>query len=175
MKTRSFAASCLCLALLIGGLTAQALLGSPASAHAALVSADPAQNAKLERMPTTISLEFNDEMNQPSQISVLGPDGEQIGRGKTEVNGTTVSRRVTDPGQAGIYRVDYRVVSTDGHPVSSSYKFRVTSGIPTSSKATSDPLSSEKQFRWFFVFFGALALVIVVLFVVARFRPTVDE
>lgn len=151
------------------------LLASPASAHAALVSADPALNAKLERMPMAVTLEFNDQMNQPSHISVLGPDGTKIGIGETKVDGTTVSRQVDDPGQAGIYRVDYRVVSEDGHPVTSSYKFTVTTGTPTESETTSEPLRSEKQFHWFFVFFGALALVVVALSVIARFRQKAED
>lgn len=163
------------IALALWAVAAGTLLASPASAHAALVSADPALNAKLDRMPGSINLEFSDEMNQPSQISVLGPDGKKIGRGETVVDGNVVSRQVADPGQAGIYRVDYRVVSADGHPVTSSYKFTVTTGTPASSKTTSEPLRSEKQFRWFFILFGALALVIVVLYVVARIRPTTDE
>lgn len=163
------------IALAAWVFAAPTLLASPASAHAALVSADPALNAKLERMPTTVTLNFSDPMNQPSKISVIGPDGNKIGIGDTKVDGTTVSQQVDDPGQSGIYRVDYRVVSADGHPVTSSYKFTVTAGTPAESEATSEPLRSEKQFHWFFVFFGALALVVVALSVIARFRQKAED
>lgn len=176
MKIRARAAACLSLAVVaVSMVVAQSLAASPAGAHAALVSADPALGASLDRLPASVSLEFSDEMNQPSQISVLGPDGKKIGRGETIVDGATVSRQIVDPGQAGTYRVDYRVVSADGHPVTSSYKFTVTSGVPASSKATSEPLREEKGLRWFVIALGGLALVIVVLYAVARFRPATDE
>ncbi len=153
----------------------QTLLAPPASAHAALVAATPDLNAKIKSLPATVELEFSDEMHQPSQISVLGPDGKKIGQGDTVVDANSVSRAMADPGQAGVYRVDYRVVSADGHPVTGSYKFTVTTGVPAESKATSEPLASEKEYGWFFVLFGGAVVVIVGLSVAARFRRGSDE
>ncbi len=163
------------LALAAPVFVAQALLAPPAGAHAALVAATPGLNAKVEALPAAVKLEFSDEMNQPSQISVIGPDGQKIGRGETTVDANTVVRSIADPGQSGIYRVDYRVVSADGHPVTGSYKFTVTTGVPTESKATSEPLASEKEYGWFFILFGGVVVVIVGLSVTARLRRGSDE
>ena len=63
--------------------------------------------------------------------------------GRIAVLAGRVSARLEDIGP-GRYRVDYRVVADDGHPVTGSYRFRVTAaptrhGRATAGTATSAP------------------------------------
>jgi methionine-rich copper-binding protein CopC len=106
--------------LLVGG-------APPASAHAALVRVVPADGAALDSAPSRVTLEFDEPMGSPATMVVTGPDGRAVQQGAAKVLGTTVSVpvRVT---ATGTYRVAFRVVSADGHPVSgqTSFGFRTT-------------------------------------------------
>lgn len=147
------------------------VLAAPATAHAALLSTDPDRGSQIPTLPGQIALTFSDQMNRPSTITVTAPDGSRIDEGDTTVDGQIVSRRVHDPDLAGLYRVDYRVISADGHPVTGSYKFSVTTGTPAHSEATSAPLTSERQWHWFFIGFGALVVVLALIVVYGLTRP----
>lgn len=109
----------------------------PAAAHARLVRAVPGDGSTLETAPSRVSLVFDEEMRPPSTIVVTGPAGVEVQRGPVAVadNTATVAVRLTAP---GTYRIAFRVVSADGHPVTgeTSFGFRTT---PTTSGAGATP------------------------------------
>ena len=130
-------------------LTVAALLGGagPASAHAGLVSSNPASRAELDAMPAEIRLTFNEDMNRPSYVTVTAPDGSVLAEGEGAVEGPEVVQSVDDPGQAGTYRVDYRVISADGHPVEGALEFDVTTG----EAVESGPVETVTSSTWWWV------------------------
>jgi len=99
----------------------------PAGAHAHLVRAVPADGSTVETAPSRVSLVFDEEMRPPSAIVVTGPDGHEVQHGTAAVadSTATVAVRLT---ATGTYRVAFRVVSADGHPVTgqTSFGFRAT-------------------------------------------------
>jgi copper resistance protein C len=119
------------LALLLGA--------APAFAHARLESSDPADGASLDTAPQRVSLTFSDPMTTDfTTITVVGPDGEHYEAGDIAASGTTVSAGVQPLGPAGRYEIGFRVVSEDGHPVTGSVAFTMTTaGSGTGSPATS--------------------------------------
>ncbi|MEU6716740.1 copper resistance protein CopC [Nonomuraea sp. NPDC046802] len=101
------------------------LLTSPgALAHDRLKSSSPADNAKVKRVET-IELEFTSNMRLPT-IVLDGPDGEPVPLDKPDVDGAKVSTRPVDDLQPGRYRIAWRVVSSDGHPIQGEITFTVT-------------------------------------------------
>ncbi|MEO8562353.1 MAG: copper resistance protein CopC [bacterium] len=96
-------------------------------AHASLVSSDPAAKSLLHTAPSRIRLVFSEEL-EPSlgRISLVGSDGvvmKLVAAGDPhDVNALVAP---VHPLTAGAYRVDWRVVSADGHPVEGSYVFTV--------------------------------------------------
>ncbi|WP_158879892.1 copper resistance CopC family protein [Amycolatopsis anabasis] len=107
-----------------------AVLGTatPALAHNVLVSSDPAKDAKLETGPSKITLTF-DAPVQPgdvNQVAVTGPGGTQWTEGPVQVSSNVVTAQVRPLGPAGEYTIGYRILSADGHPVSSELKFTLT-------------------------------------------------
>jgi copper resistance protein C len=130
-------------ALLIIGLAVTALAGAPlASAHAVRVSTDPADNAELTGSPPTVSATFNEALQpQFAAMTVVGPDGNLWTDGDPKIEGAVIRIGVRPLGPAGEYTVNYRVTSADGHPVSGSWSFRLTTagtGTPGPSAAASD-------------------------------------
>jgi copper resistance protein C len=108
------------------------LLGAgPAFAHTRLLSSDPADGASLDAGPQRVSLTFNESVSADfTQLTVVGPDGGRYETGAVSADGGTVSIGVQPLGPAGRYEVGYRVVSADGHPVTGSLAFTLTTAGP---------------------------------------------
>jgi hypothetical protein len=75
--------------------------------------------------PGTVSLETNEallDVEGGSVIQVQGPDGRYYGDGCAVVDGSVATTQ-TQLGEPGEYTVTWRVVSTDGHPISGTWAF----------------------------------------------------
>lgn len=122
------------------------LLGtSPALAHAALVETDPAGGATLERLPEVATATFSEPVGSSAYLVVTAPDGTDASAGVAEVVDNTVSVPLEDVGIRGDYRMSYRVVSADGHPIQGEIGFEVTSG-DTVDAADTTPAASQESF-----------------------------
>lgn len=108
------------------------LLGTGvAAAHTRLLGSDPADGASLDAGPARVSLEFNETMQAGfSTITVVGPDGTQFQSGEVTADGAVVGIGVSPLGLAGGYEIGYRVISEDGHPVTGSVAFTLTTDGP---------------------------------------------
>jgi copper resistance protein C len=116
------------LALLLGA--------TPALAHTRLQSSDPADGASLDTAPQHVALTFNEEMTPGfSTLTVVGPDGTHYETGEVGAEAGTVSVAVLPLGPAGQYKIGYRVVSADGHPVSGELSFTLTTHGPATTAA----------------------------------------
>ena len=79
----------------------------------------------VTEQPGTVSLETNDELLEVEDgavIQVHGPDGRFYSDGCTAVAGPSAETQVV-LGAPGEYTVAWKVVSTDGHPISGTWAF----------------------------------------------------
>lgn len=100
--------------------------GGPASAHAQLVSANPKAKSTVYVLPTQVKLMFSDDLidlDGGNQIQVTDPKGKRIDNGASNLLGNQLSIALKKATLLGRYSVTYRVLSEDGHPVSSTYTF----------------------------------------------------
>ncbi|HEY2062668.1 MAG TPA: copper resistance CopC family protein [Amycolatopsis sp.] len=114
------------------------LLPAPAaSAHSTLVSSVPAKDSAVATAPKQVSLVFNEPLDAGfNELVVLGPDGTSHWEdGKATVVDATISVPVKVLGPAGAYTIKYHVVSADGHPVSGSVAFTLTTAGPANAQA----------------------------------------
>jgi len=148
MPTHVSPARHVALPLLILLTAALALLGAgPASAHSALVSADPADGSTLRTAPTAVTLTFNEDVKgQFSKVIVTDPEGRQVAEAAT-VAGPVVSARLPAGLVDGRYRVVYSVVSADAHRIAGELHFTLATsgatGAPTSTTPTSSPATTS--------------------------------
>ncbi|QMW68094.1 copper resistance protein CopC [Mumia sp. ZJ1417] len=105
------------------------VLSSPtAVGHAVLVSTTPADGSTVAILPDEIVLTFNERVTTPAYVVAEAPDGTQVASGEARTDGKSV-RATTNPADiAGEYRISYRVVSADGHPIDGSVYVTVTEG-----------------------------------------------
>jgi methionine-rich copper-binding protein CopC len=114
-------------ALLAAMVSSATVTAQPASAHAARVSTDPADNAVLATGPDRVTATFNERLQTTfAAMTVVGPDGNVWSTGEPTVQGAVVGIGLRPLGPAGSYTVNYRVTSADGHVVSGSWSFRLT-------------------------------------------------
>lgn len=101
-----------------------------AHAHAALQQSTPAANAVVAS-PSQIDLVFNETLiPRASRLKLLMKHGSStmpVENFTTEIvnNGKTLRAKLPKPLAAGAYRVEYRAVGGDNHPMTGSFTFTV--------------------------------------------------
>lgn len=168
---------------------------SPASAHDELIGSDPAAGGTLDALPAQLTLTFSAEIADDEGASVV----EVTDAAGTSLTGGTPTVRdnvLTQPlagAASGAVKVLWKVVSSDGHPISGEYSFTVEGApaptetaapTPTETTAptpsaeptptvTSEPVSDEGSTALPWIIAGLLALALigaVVYLLVSRSR-----
>ncbi|MFT4120946.1 copper resistance CopC/CopD family protein [Bradyrhizobium sp.] len=108
-----------------------------ASAHAALVSVDPASGSILKSAPKAVELRFNEAVT-PGAVRLIDGAGRARADARVSVANETLSIAMPSDLPEGTAVVSYRVISQDGHPVAGSVIFSVGAPTATKPQATSD-------------------------------------
>lgn len=151
------------VALLFFSMTA-----SPALAHAGLVSSDPADGSVLTAVPANVTLEFNEDLLEDTvSVAIRDGDDQVVSTETASADGATVVVPWPVDLADGAYRLAYRVVSADGHPVTGEIGIVLnTAGDPT---VTAQPATSSSGLpTWLIGLLAVAVLATVGLFVLAR-------
>jgi len=123
------------------GLLAVLALPVAASAHATLVSSDPADGAVLTALPTTATLTFDEAVTPVrGEIQILSPSGRVVS-GAVTPDGANVRVASSASSERGTYTLTWRVISADSHPVGGAISFSL--GAP--SKPAAAPSHNPAQ------------------------------
>ena len=174
---------------------------SPAHAHDELLGSDPAANATIDALPGQLTLTFSAEIADDegaSVVQVTDAAGTALADGTPTVRDNLVTQALS--GEAsGAVTVLWKVVSSDGHPISGEFSFTVAgapaptpTAVPTETSApspsptaapsdtatptptvTSEPAASDGSSALPWVIAGVLALALiaaVVYLLVSRSR-----
>jgi putative copper export protein/methionine-rich copper-binding protein CopC len=123
--------------------------------HAMLISSDPKADATLTVAPTRVHLVFSEEIETAlGTITLIASDGREIKLAATS-DARNVNALVAPVGSLtnGAYRVAWRIVSSDGHPIDGSYVFTLAvpggqdahaedSAAPTTTAAAPPPAAA---------------------------------
>lgn len=131
--------------LLFVGLWITAFPGL-ASAHASVISSSPASGEHLDKPPASIQVQFNEPVERAFlSLTVLGPSGERVDLGDARLDETR-SDLLTAGLKAGLpdgaYTVNWKAVSSDGHPVSGTFTFLVGDAGANKAVPAIDPQAS---------------------------------
>lgn len=137
LRTRLLAALGLALGLAV------AAPASPALAHDELLASDPAADSTVTALPDELTLTFSGVLideDGVNAISVTDAAGTELAEGAPALDGTTATQALSGDSQGPI-TVRWRVVSSDGHPVSGEFSF--TAGDPAA--APTSPVGGEAE------------------------------
>ena len=114
-----------------------------ASAHADVVSTTPVDGAVLDSAPQSLTLSFNSTLlDGMVEVAVSNSDGELVSGIVAESEGTDAIVQWPADLPGDTYKVAYRIVSQDGHPVTGSLRF----SYPNPEAVTAEPeLTAEPE------------------------------
>ncbi len=117
--------------------------GGIAQAHSELVSSSPEDGQVLDAPPTEVTFTFNEDL-LPDFVNFVAtdPGGQVLELAVSGVNGPTATVAWPAEAPGGEWRVDYRVVSQDGHPVDGSITFSYAAESPSPTPTPSTPSPS---------------------------------
>lgn len=135
---------------LAGALLFTALGSGPAQAHDALQSTSPERDTTVTAAPDIVTLTLSEPPTDSkslnlSVITVTDSTGKTLSNGEVTVAGATISTNVT-PGSNGPYKVLWRTVSSDGHPIEGTFAFTVedpAAGAATGPAPTTAPVTAS--------------------------------
>ncbi len=136
----------------------------PSAKHATLVSSEPAANSHLASPPTRVRLVYSEPVEgKLAKVTIVPATGTPIvlhaGADPRDVH--AVIAPVDAPLGAGSYKVQWRVVSADGHPVDGTFSFTVgdttvsAAPAPVTPSPPTQPASPEEPEVWGPAAFGA--------------------
>lgn len=151
-RYRSVRPATVVVAVLAGMVLMLTGWAAPAAAHSELIGSDPAADTQLDAPPDQVRLTFSDEIEpQFAAVALTVGDG-AASETPARVQGADVIVHVpaaaTDDavtGQPVAWQVAYRVISADGHPISGTVAFTVTTPAqapPTEPGATATPTAA---------------------------------
>lgn len=146
-------------------LFASALLAiaGPAQAHTDLQTGRPSAGETVTRPLEAVELVFTGPLvSNQTTIDVTAPSGRTVTAGEPRAAALNVVQVLSPLTEAGRYRVAYRVVSIDGHPITGSYTFVVAKSATVASDeeepSSSSPVNPASA--------GAAAVVVIGLLAV---------
>ncbi|MDN6666052.1 MAG: copper resistance protein CopC [Brevibacterium sp.] len=110
-------------ALLVAALSVFAF--APASAHDQLISSNPEDGSTVDQQPEWIEMTFSGDIQEVGSEVKIVIDGENVSAGELTVDGKKLSVALPDNLKPGDYKVTWRVVSQDGHPISGDFDFTI--------------------------------------------------
>lgn len=164
----------LLIAIFLIGIAA---FSSPvATAHGEIVSTFPEQYSNATPIPTEVWIQFDGNLQTLdgqaiNTIEVVDSTGLTVSYGDPVIEGGKISTKLSGQSAAGVFTVNYRIVSEDGHPVEGNYTFNASPNFADSAPVTtSAPEKSSKLSIG-----GVVMIIFLAVFAVGIFLKRKNE
>lgn len=116
-----------------------------AAAHDELLDSSPGADEHLDVAPTHVTLSFSDDiLTIGPAVIVADTDGATWTAGDPTLDGSSVVVPLVDDVPDGAYEVRWRVVSSDGHPISGVIPFTVGDAAAVDPSASPEPTAAPE-------------------------------
>ena len=137
------------LLLCIAGLTV--FTSTLATAHVEIASSYPEQYANVNPIPTSVWIEFNDNLQNlegeiVNRIEVTDSTGLVVSYEDAIVEAGKITTKVSGQSAAGVFIVKYRVVGQDGHVIEGEYTFNASPDYAEAVPATTSVPQNSSNF-----------------------------
>jgi methionine-rich copper-binding protein CopC len=118
------------------------VIATPSAAgHASQTGSSPAAGAVLEAAPTSVEVTFDTPLMDVGAALVVRSEDGTVVSDAPEVDRTAIRVAVPPDAPPGTYAVAFRVVSQDGHPITSTFDYTVAGDAPAAT-APSTPAAT---------------------------------
>ena len=115
----------ICIAILM------MIVPSIVGAHAYMDRSAPSQESELDESPAGIWVEFTEPINTTvSQMRLENEAGEVVGAEQYSIDNLSITLRLDEPLEDGLYTVYWQVLSLDTHVTDGSYRFSLNEELP---------------------------------------------
>ncbi len=115
-------------------------------AHSHLGGSSPADGEVVTEPLTEITLEFDGHIEQGSFIGVTTTEGQAIELQEIIIEGDTLTGVVAQPLSNDGYRVNWNIISADGHPLEGEFSFTVDAEVQEIvEEETVEPTEKEEE------------------------------
>lgn len=137
------------------GLLAAAftLFGTPiASAHGQILASYPESYSNTTPIPTQVWIQFDGNLQSIegetiNSIEVIDSTGLAVNYGDPVIEGGKISTKISGQSAPGVFTVNYRIVSEDGHPVEDSYTFNASPNYAVTTEVIEEPQERNQLTR----------------------------
>jgi methionine-rich copper-binding protein CopC len=144
--TRMVRVGVVLIALMTGFVGVRSVL-----AHADYVSSDPPADGTVTTVPERVVIVFSQELKpEGNTIRVTDARGNQVDRGDTALDRTDPNRKTLvvslNPGLSdGLYTVNWKNASMDGHSETGRFRFQISTGTAAPAQL---PATSGSELPW---------------------------
>ncbi|MBG6217830.1 methionine-rich copper-binding protein CopC [Arthrobacter sp. CAN_A6] len=116
------------------------LTAAPASAHDELSGSNPPAGGAVDVLPATVELMFSQVPSGiGAEMQILDDSGTDWAEGAPQIVNASAQQAVRPGAPAGEYTVNWRVVSSDSHPIEGSFTFTAASGAAAAAPGAAEP------------------------------------
>ena len=133
------------LAVLLSAFVLVMVGRGSADAHTSLVSTSPEDGSTIATAPPSVALTFSEDL-ESGDVAVAAPDGTTLTTSEARLSVHTMTADLEPSDQRGRFTVSYRVVSSDGHPVTGQFTFTATEGRHVAHGAGHEDAPAEESF-----------------------------
>jgi methionine-rich copper-binding protein CopC len=157
------------------------VLSSPISfAHGEIVTTYPLRDSMSSPTPAQVWIEFDGELQLIdgeviNTLKVIDSTGLVVSAEDADIEGSKISTQISDQSVGGVFTVQYRIVSEDGHPVEGSYTFQASPGFEATEMIEPTTVATESDDRSEFSFGAIVMSVFLVVFAVRYFIKMRNE
>jgi len=157
------------------------VLSSPFSfAHGEIVTSYPLRDSMSSPTPTQVWIEFDGELQLIdgeviNTLKVKDSTGLVVSAEDADIEGSKISTQISDQSVGGVFTVEYRIVSEDGHPVEGSYTFQASPGFEATEMIEPTTVAMESDDQSEFSFGAIVMSVFLVVFAVRYFIKMRNE
>jgi methionine-rich copper-binding protein CopC len=157
------------------------VLSSPISfAHGEIITTYPLRDSTSSPTPTQVWIEFDGELQLIdgeviNTLKVKDSTGLVVSSEEAVIEGSKISTQISDQSVGGVFTVQYRIVSEDGHPVEGSYTFQASPGFEATEMVEPMPTATAPDNQAEFSFGAIVMSVFLVVFAVRYFIKMRNE
>ncbi len=112
--------------------------GNLTYAHTGIESSNPEDGSTITEELTTVTLTFETEIEETSSFELQNANGETVAVDNITVENNTMTGTFDQPIANGDYKVQWKIIGIDGHPIEGTFSFSVDAPEVAEEESTSE-------------------------------------